>query len=241
MLYTPQMKIDLLHINPGNPTQRTLDLFSAAVLFFYSLLKKMRTVPVFFSLKFRGDDPAVENDRELVTAFLNGDMKSFEIIVERYKDMIFNLCYNIMKDYDEAGDCAQDVFIKIHRNLHRFEFRSSLSTWLYSIAVNTCRNRLSNSYLRRVIPVGEGGVISFIHRESDNPAAEFEKLEKEEAVRNAVAKLPDEERILIVLRDFEGRDYDDISEITGVKTGTIKSRISRGRHRLRGLLEGVLP
>ena len=89
--------------------------------------------------------------------------------------------------------------------------------------------------------MGEGGMIDFIHRDGDNPAAEFEKTEKEEAVREAVAKLPDEERILIVLSDFEGRDYEEISVITGVKTGTIKSRISRGRHRLRGLLEGVLP
>ncbi|HOP29505.1 MAG TPA: sigma-70 family RNA polymerase sigma factor [Spirochaetota bacterium] len=201
----------------------------------------MRTFPAFFSLKIRKNGIERENDRELVTAFLNGDMKSFEAIVERYRDMIFNLCYNIMKDYDEAGDCAQDVFIKMHRNLHRFEFRSSLSTWLYTIAVNTCRNRLSASYFRRVLPMGEGGMISFLHRDADNPEADFEKTEKEEAVRQAVAKLPDDERILIVLRDLEGRDYEEISLITGVKTGTIKSRISRGRHRLRSLLEGVLP
>ena len=211
------------------------------ITFFYSLLNKMRTPAVFFSLKIRENGFDGENDRELITAFLNGDMKGFENIVERYRDMIFNLCFNIMKDYDEAGDCAQDVFIKMHRNLHRFEFRSSLSTWLYSIAVNTCRNRLSASYFRRVLPMGEGGMIGFIHRDGDNPAEHFEKSEKEEAVRRAVAQLPDEERILIVLRDFEGRDYEEISSITGVKTGTIKSRISRGRHRLRGFLEGVLP
>jgi len=204
-------------------------------------MEKMRTFPAFFSLKIRENGIDGENDRALVTAFLNGDMKSFEAIVERYRDMIFNLCYNIMKDYDEAGDCAQDVFIKMHRNLHRFEFRSSLSTWLYTIAVNTCRNRLSASYFRRVLPMGEGGMISFLHRDADNPEADFEKTEKEEAVRQAVAKLPDDERILIVLRDLEGRDYEEISLITGVKTGTIKSRISRGRHRLRSLLEGVLP
>lgn len=216
-------------------------IIPAPRLFFHLLAEKMRTVHVFFSLKVRGNGIDGADERELVTAFLQGDGGSFDTIVLRYRDMIFNLCYNIMKDYDEAADCAQDVFIKAHRNLHSFEFRSSLSTWLYSIAVNTCRNRLSASYFRRVLPMGEGGMIDLLHRDADNPAENFEKSEREEAVRRAVSQLPDDERILIVLRDFEGRDYDEISSITGVRTGTIKSRISRGRHRLRGLLEGVLP
>lgn len=235
------MKSETVHIQSANPLLIAWKYFPVIINIFLRSMEKMRTFPGFFSLKIRENGIKGEDDRDLVTAFLNGDMNSFETIVERYRDMIFNLCYNIMKDYDEAGDCAQDVFIKMHRNIHRFEFRSSLSTWLYSIAVNTCRNRLSASYFRRVLPMGEGGMIDFIHRDGDNPVAEFEKTEKEEAVREAVAKLPDEERILIVLRDFEGRDYEEISVITGVKTGTIKSRISRGRHRLRGLLEGVLP
>ena len=86
----------------------------ALMTFFACCLEKMRTFHVFFSLKIREKVIDDENDRDLVTAFLNGDMKSFETIVVRYRDMIFNLCYNIMKDYDEAGDCAQDVFIKMH-------------------------------------------------------------------------------------------------------------------------------
>lgn len=212
-----------------------------AALFLHALIKKLRTAGVFFSLTIRGNGNDGADDKELVTAFLQGESGSFDSIVLRYRDMIFNLCYNIMKDYDEAADCAQDTFIKVHRNLHRFEFRSSLSTWIYSIAVNTCRNRLSASCFRRVLPMGEGGMLDLIHREGDDPAENFERSEREEAVRLAVSKLPDEERILIVLRDFEGRDYDEISSITGVKTGTVKSRISRGRHRLRGLLEGVMP
>ncbi len=208
--------------------------------FFYPLLKILRTFSVFFSLINREKGIEAENDRELVADFLNGNMKSFDAIVRRYSDMIFNLCYNIMKDYDEAADCAQDVFIKVHKNIHRFEFRSSLSTWLYSIAVNTCRNKISSSYFKRVIPAGDSGKIELMHRDDDNPASKFEKNEKEAAVRDAISRLPEEERILIVLRDLEGRDYEEISAITGVKTGTVKSRISRGRHRLRGFLEGVL-
>ncbi len=227
---------------PSSGTIRYIDLYIPRIrLIFLSLMKKIRTINIFFSLKDREHERGAGDDKELVEAFLNGDMRSFDIIVTRYRDMIFNLCYNIMKDYDEAADSAQDVFIKMHRNLHRFEFRSSLSTWLYKIAVNTCRNRLSSSYLKRVLPSGDNGRINIEHRDCDNPALNFERSEREETVRRAVAELPDEERILIVLRDFEGRDYEEISAITGIKNGTVKSRISRGRHRLRGLLEGVLP
>lgn len=214
---------------------------NSIILSFFYTIKKMRTFRIFNSLKVRGDEREGLRERELVKAFLEGDMRSFDSLVTRYRDMIFNLCYNIMGDYDEAGDCAQDVFIKMYRNLHRFEFRSSLSTWLYAIAVNTCRNRLSSSYMRRVIPYGDSGMAGSVHRETDDPAVRFEASEEESAVRSAVSKLPEEERILVVLRDFEGRDYGEISAITGVKEGTIKSRMSRARHRLRGFLGEALP
>ena len=214
---------------------------SIILSFFYPVKEKIRTLRIFYSLRVRNDERGDLRERELVKAFLEGDMRSFDSLVTGYRDMIFNLCYNIMGDYDEAGDCSQDVFIKMYRNLHRFEFRSSLSTWLYAIAVNTCRNRLSSSYMRRVTPCGDSGGAGFAHREADDPAVSFEASEEEKAVRSAVSKLPEEERILVVLRDFEGRDYAEISAITGVKEGTIKSRMSRARHRLRGLLGEALP
>jgi len=233
-----QRETEIKKISSLNITDSVGSLISS---FFYSILKNLRTIHLFFSLTERENNGDADYERELVTAFLNGDMRSFDSLVMRYRDMIFNLCYNILRDYDEAGDCAQDVFIRMYRNLHRFEFRSSLSTWLYTIAVNTCRNRLSSSYIKRVIPFGDSGGIDLIHRESDDPALKFETSEEEKAVRRAVSKLPDDERILVVLRDFEGRDYDEISAITGVKEGTIKSRMSRARHRLRGFLEEALP
>lgn len=127
----------------------------------------------------------------------------------------------------------------MYRNLNKFAYRSSLSTWLYSIALNTCRNRLSSSYRKRRVSI-DG--FENIHRAGDECDPQFliERSEGEKAVRKAISRLPEEERILIIMRDLEERSYEEITEITGVKTGTVKSRISRGRHRLRGLLEGVL-
>ena len=209
---------------------------------FISAAKKIRTFSRFFSLiyeELKNRSTGVE-DADLIQGFLNGRERDFDALVIRYKDMIFNLCLNITEDYDEAVDCSQEVFIKMYKNLHKFGFRSSLSTWLYSIALNTCRNRLSLSYRKRRVSM-DG--FENLHPAGDDADPQFlyERSEGERAVRKAVSMLPEEERILIVMRDLDERSYEEISEITGIKTGTIKSRISRGRHRLRGLLQEVMP
>lgn len=217
--------------------------FSAAEIYEIILrfLKKMRTPRIFFSLIDRGGskrEPGAD-DEVLIRGFLNGRERDFDTLVTRYRDMIFNLCINITGDYDEAVDCSQEVFIKMYKNLNRFEFRSALSTWLYSIALNTCRNMLSSSYRKRKGSFDGFEEIHAAGKDSD-PDFIFERSEGEIAVRKAIAALPEEERILIVMRDLEEKSYEEITEITGIKTGTVKSRISRGRHRLRGLLEGVI-
>jgi len=216
-------------------------LISSGVEIIISLIKKMRTFSGFFSLTCRGSsesNPEIE-DTDLIKGFLNGRDKDFDSLVIKYRDMIFNLCLNIMGDYDEAVDSSQEVFIKMYKNLNRFAFRSSLSTWLYSIALNTCRNRLSSSYRKKRVSL-DGFENSALTGNNSDPEFLFERSEGERAVRKAIAMLPEEERILIVMRDLDERSYEEITEITGVKTGTVKSRISRGRHRLRGLLQEVL-
>jgi RNA polymerase sigma-70 factor (ECF subfamily) len=219
----------------------SLTPFSLLQKIILSFLKKMRTFSGFFSVtdrEVKREKYEIE-DSDLIKGFLNGGEKDFDSLVIRYKDMISNLCLNITGDYDEAVDCSQDVFIKMYKNLHNFEFRSALSTWLYSIALNTCRNRLSSSYRKRKVSIDDFENLTHSGDES-NPELIFVKNEGEIAVRKAISMLPDEERILIILRDLEDRSYEEISQITGVKAGTVKSRLSRARHRLRTLLEGVM-
>ena len=215
---------------------KTLNLYRYNDIFF-PLLEKIRSIIHLFSLitesRFSGDDES------LIALFLDGDRGAFDALVMRHKDMVFSLCYNITGDYDEANDCAQDVFISVYKNLGKFEKRSALSTWLYRIAVNTCRNRLSSSYKKRTVNMGDNE--GFLQGgRGRNPADIFEKEEGERAVRAAITRLPEDERILIVLRDIEGRSYEEIAGIAGLKEGTVKSRISRGRHRLREYLKGVM-
>lgn len=166
-------------------------------------------------------------------------MRSFELLAERYKDMAYNLCYNITGDHDEAMDCAQESFIRVYRSLDRFEFRSAFSTWLYAICTNTCRSRLALSWRKKRVHVDERIMENFSDPAPD-PEDGLIRDEHEKTVRAAIAKLPDDERILVVLRDLEERSYAEIAGITGIAQGTVKSRLARARHRLRGLLEGEL-
>ncbi len=234
-----------IQINTASAAFKFIEFINLPVKKILSNHKKMRTFPGFFSLTSRGlaGEISGTEDAELIKGFLNGEERDFDSLVIRYRDMIFNLCLNITGDYDEAVDCSQEVFIKMYKNLHRFEFRSSLSTWLYSIALNTCRNRLSSSYRKRKVSIDDFENIHTNSSDNDhkvNPETLFERSEEERAVRRAIAMLPEDEKILVIMRDLEERSYEEITEITGVKAGTVKSRLSRGRHRLRGLLEGVL-
>ncbi|MCU0849112.1 MAG: sigma-70 family RNA polymerase sigma factor [Spirochaetes bacterium] len=187
---------------------------------------------------------STERDEKLIGDFLGNDHLAFEKLVIRYKDMIFNLCFRITCDYDEANDCAQETFIKVYRSLGGFQFRSSFKTWLYRIAINTCRSRISSK--KRKINGKTVSMESIINPEArfsgpgrnadSDPAFNYEKKEFEVEIQEALASLPEDERMLVVLRDIDNRSYDEIITVTGINEGTVKSRLSRARHRLRSSL-----
>ena len=192
-------------------------------------------------------DRSQKEDELLIRDFLADDIRAFDRIVNKYKDMVFNLCYRILSDYDEADDCSQETFIKVYNNIKNFRFQSSFLTWLYRIAVNTCKNRLSSrqsrlnkSFLKIGNPSEDNRDPLEIGDRSFDPEVLFEKNEQKRQIDRAIESLPAELRILIILRDLEDRSYEDISEITGVNIGTVKSRLARARSQLRDSLRGVL-
>jgi len=195
----------------------------------------------------RGNKNVTVTDEELIRRFQEGDKDVFPMLIKRHMNMVFNLCNRMMGDYDEANDCAQETFVKIYRGLDLFKFRSSFTTWIYRIAVNNCKNRLSSSHYRfsrravsldtsadgERLPVQAGD-------DRSNPETRWERDEQMSAIRTAVGSLPDDLRILVVLRDFEGRPYEDIADICRMKLGTVKSKLARARHILRESLKGAL-
>ena len=189
---------------------------------------------------------AREND-QLIRAVLAGNERAFDELVGLHKRFVFNLCYRLLGDYDDADDCAQEVFIKVFKSLDSFRFESDFKTWLYRIAVNTCKNRFRSLEYR----VGQKRVRLDMHNDDEkiqvelrdptqSPAAELKRKEIGRLIQAAVKKLPTDQRLVVVLRDMEGRSYEEIIEITGLKLGTLKSKLSRARLRLRASLKGAI-
>jgi RNA polymerase sigma-70 factor (ECF subfamily) len=187
-------------------------------------------------------------DHELVRAFQGGNPKTFDELVRRHQDRVFNLCYRMMGTHEDADDCAQETFVRVYRSLKTFRFRSAFSTWLYRIAVNTCKNRLASKGYRRDREMarinGSAGAEHAASMEIGDctytPNGALERKATEELLQRAIDSLPEDQRMVIVLRDVEDLPYEEIARITGLHLGTVKSKIARGRSRLRDILGRLL-
>jgi RNA polymerase sigma-70 factor, ECF subfamily len=188
-------------------------------------------------------------DALLIKAFQRGDKRAFDQLVIRHKDRIFNLCYRFIGDYEEANDSAQEAFVKAYGSLKTFRLESAFSTWLYRIAVNTCKNKLgSSSYRakRKTVSLDNpgnnevGALPMEIQNGTPSPLARMEEKERRRVVQTALDALPAEFKMVVALRDIEGLSYEEIAQVTGLNLGTVKSRIARARTDLRNKLRGVL-
>lgn len=186
-----------------------------------------------------------QKDAELVKAVVEGSMAAFDELVIRHKDRVFTVCYWFLGDHAEAGDYAQETFIKAFRSLKKFRFESAFSTWLYRIAVNTCKNRLKSSEYRKKKktlslnrPEGhdENPVNDNLPDDCPSPMDELENKQMRERILKAIDTLSPEQKSVVVLRDIEGLSYEEIAQITGFGMGTVKSRLARARLALRDLL-----
>lgn len=176
---------------------------------------------------------------DLVLRAKNGDMQAFEQIVLQYEKLVYNIAYKIFSNAEDAKDVSQDVFIKLYRNISKYEGTSSFKTWLYTIAYNTCideirkRKKAKISSMDKMI---EGDENNFERQFASNePTPEQQVLIKEEisAVERAINKLNEDHKMIIVLRDIRQLSYDEIVQITGLSLGTVKSRINRARKKLK--------
>ncbi len=189
-----------------------------------------------------------ESER-LAVMFLEGDREAFNRLVLMHQEMVFSLCFRLTGDYDDADDCAQEVFIKVHRHLKGFRFESSFRTWLYRVTVNTCRNRIDSlEYRMRKKKVsiyagpGDNGQAAPVEI-PDRGESALDGLRRKEVgriIQKALDALPGSQKTVVVLRDIEGRSYEEIEWMTGLNSGTVKSKLSRARSKLREALRGKI-
>ncbi|HCJ10476.1 MAG TPA: RNA polymerase subunit sigma-24 [Clostridiales bacterium] len=169
-----------------------------------------------------------------------GDGDAFAELVEPYESRVYNLAVRMCGDRETAFDLAQEVFLKAYRFLPRFKGEASFSTWLYRVASNTCLDQLRRRRrspetlsLDDAVETGSGSLRRTVADSSLEPERLVLREEVRAEIRDAVTGLPLEQRLAVLLRDFEGLTYGEIAEALGCSLGTVKSRINRGRAALR--------
>jgi RNA polymerase sigma-70 factor (ECF subfamily) len=186
------------------------------------------------------EQEAALEDHRLVSALQAGEERAYEHLIQRFQNPVYNLAYRLLNDQADASDVAQEVFLKIFRNVGNFRGDSSLRTWVYRIAVNESHNRRRWLFRHRR---GETGIDeTFEDSESrekplmDSGETPFDFTVNREALlllEEALAGINPVFRAALVLREIEDMSYDEIADILEVSIGTVKSRIVRGREALR--------
>jgi RNA polymerase sigma-70 factor (ECF subfamily) len=179
-------------------------------------------------------------DIQIIDRVLSGDVDAFSGIIEKYKDKTFNYVYSQVKDYDEALDITQEIFIMTIEALRSFRRESKFSTWFYSIMVNYCKNYRKKNSRYNVVSInssrGDEEYDLQLPDERENPEEEVILNDSLRIVREEISMLPDDYREILVLRDIEGMSYNEISEILGISLSNVKVRIHRGREFLKNRL-----
>ena len=165
----------------------------------------------------------------LIRNSLNGDLKSFEVLIDEYQDQIFRLILGIVKNHATSQEISQDVFIKSWKLLHKYDFEYNFKSWLYKIAVNESLNTLKKT---RVFEEYDENIHVI---ESDIDEIDTLKLNK---LNLAIAKLSQDQRIIIQLKHFENFTYKEISQILDLSEKTVKSRLYSARMVLRNHVKG---
>ena len=181
------------------------------------------------------------DDFKLVEAFRKGDEKAFEEIVRRYQRQVANIIYLTLGNREEVDDLSQEVFVRVFRSLNRFEFDSSLYSWIYRIAVNLCIDEIRKKRIRKLIPLDfltekklEGEKRS---KETSTGSDELLLKEKKEVIRGALDRLSPVHRTVILLREYQDLTYGEIASTLRISPQAVKSRLFRAREELREMLK----
>ena len=197
--------------------------------------------------------PSVSHDTTEEAALIanaqRGDLEAFDALVLRHQQEVFAVAMRMLGDRDEAQDVAQDAFIRAYRSIGAFRGDAKLSTWLISITMNLCRNRrrwwarrrrIIAASLDDPIDTEEGMLEREIADPAPSPASAAERHELQQQLAGALQLLNEGERRIVVLRDIQGYAYEEIADVLRCRVGTVKSRLSRARLRLRALLDGTV-
>jgi RNA polymerase sigma-70 factor (ECF subfamily) len=183
------------------------------------------------------------SDEELIAELQQtNNERAFEILVQRYKNPLTNFVFRFLGDYDACTDVVQETMIKVYRYKDNYSSVAKFSTWIYTIAGNLARTEYRRRKRRSFVSTSDYGVEEKtfdIPDESYRPDVMTDSGIKDKIIQDALLKVKEVFREVVILRDVQGLSYEEISEITGLNEGTVKSRINRGRAKLQELLKDI--
>lgn len=193
-------------------------------------------------------DNIVLDDEHLVRRSQQGDPEAMTCLIVKYQDRVYNAILKICSNPDDAAELAQDTFVKVLESIGTFRGQSAFYTWLFRVAVNLTLNHCRKKF--KLSPVSldassDAGrekeqLVTLLSDHADDPAQIVQQKELVQVVVDSIARLNEEHRVVLILRDIEQMSYTQIADVLELEPGTVKSRISRARAALRELLETVL-
>jgi len=177
------------------------------------------------------------NDSALVAECLAGTPGAFDLIVERYRRPIYQVCYRFVGNHEDASDLSQDVFLRAYRGLKNFRGQAALSTWLYRIGVNVCLNRVSTKKPLDSTTNEPIETQNLIDATNDSPAERLMREEQSARVRAAIARLPDKQRATLILRTYHELSHQEIADILGSSVGAVKANFFHALANLKKILD----
>lgn len=172
------------------------------------------------------------SEPELLDAVRAGRREAFDLIVERHRRSVYQICYRFMGTHEDASDLSQDVFLRAYRGLARFKGNSALGTWLYRIAVNTCLNRVAV----KTPPSEPLDAREHVDTRSESPSERVLRDERAVRVRAAVARLPRKQRAALVLRTYQELSHQEIARVLGTSVGAAKANVFHALQNLKKLM-----
>lgn len=178
-----------------------------------------------------------EDEQALIRLAQRGDLDAFNALVLRYQDNAYTLAFRIMGDSASAADAAQEAFITAYRRLSTYR-GGSFRSWLLRITTNQCYDELRRRQRRPAVSVDDMGDEPALPDDSDTPEEIAQQRELHRAIQGCIGALNADQRVVLVLCDVEGLDYQAIADQVGAQIGTVKSRLSRARASVRDCLQG---
>jgi RNA polymerase sigma-70 factor (ECF subfamily) len=190
----------------------------------------------------KGDAAPPQDDRVFARRAAEGDDRAFAVLVRRYERGLYNLAYRMTHDPEQARDLTQEIFVRVHRSLRKYDPVYPFTSWIYRVGSNLCidwirRRRLDTVSLDAPSPSGEEGPTRELPDPKHGPGEELERRQRSAILADCLTKLPEAHRMILVLRHQRELSYEEIAVALDLPLGTVKARIHRAREAFRKILE----